>query len=70
MTEKGYMGLGPSEMQNGDLVAVLLGGSVPFVLHVEKQEQFSLVGESYVHGFMNGEVLKELGTKRRMYLFK
>ena len=70
VTGKGYMGLGPPEMQKEDLVAVLLGGSVPFVLHAEEQEQFSLVGESYVHGLMNGEALEELETKRRMFHIK
>lgn len=70
VTERGHMGLGPAEMQKGDMVAVLLGGSVPFVLHAEDEGQFSLVGESYVHGFMHGEALEELDDKRCMFRIK
>jgi hypothetical protein len=32
VTARGYMGLGPAEMQPGDQVFALAGGSVPFVL--------------------------------------
>ena len=56
VTEKGYMGLGPSSMEEGDLVYVLSGGQVPFILRpTVLAEGFSLVGESYVHGIMDGE---------------
>ncbi|KAH8592869.1 hypothetical protein B0O99DRAFT_629186 [Bisporella sp. PMI_857] len=56
VTEKGYMGLGPSSMEEGDLVYVLSGGQVPFILRPTRlAEGFSLVGESYVHGIMDGE---------------
>jgi hypothetical protein len=56
VTEQGYMGLGPSSMEEGDLVYVLSGGQVPFILRPTiLVEGFSLVGESYVHGIMDGE---------------
>lgn len=32
ITEQGYMGLGPKELEPGDEVAVLVGGHTPFVL--------------------------------------
>jgi hypothetical protein len=55
-TEKGYMGLGLSSMEEGDLVYVLSGGQVPFILRPAiLAEGFSLVGESHVHGIMDGE---------------
>ncbi len=56
VTERGYMGLGPSGMEEGDLVYVLSGGQVPFILRpLILAEGFSLVGESYIHGIMDGE---------------
>jgi hypothetical protein len=56
VTEKGYIGLGPSNMEEGDLVYVLSGGQVPFILRPTTLEGgFSLVGETYVHGIMDGE---------------
>ncbi|PMD28506.1 hypothetical protein NA56DRAFT_542336, partial [Hyaloscypha hepaticicola] len=58
LTEKGHIGLGPKDMQEGDVVAVLLGGSVPFVLH-RQVSKFTLLGESYIHGMMNGEVIED-----------
>jgi hypothetical protein len=39
-------------------MAVLLGGSVPFVLRRVKTH-FTLVGECYVHGVMKGEAIQE-----------
>ncbi|KAN0091804.1 hypothetical protein V8E51_017651 [Hyaloscypha variabilis] len=53
-TVQGYMGLAPSTAREGDLVCVLLGGDVPFILRPSKSN-YSLIGESYVHGIMDGE---------------
>ena len=52
----GYMGLGPAHMQPGDLVCVFLGGLVPWVVR-SQGEAYSMVGECYVHGLMNGEAI-------------
>ncbi|KAH7351367.1 heterokaryon incompatibility protein-domain-containing protein [Rhexocercosporidium sp. MPI-PUGE-AT-0058] len=55
-TERGYMGLGPENMEEGDLIYILSGGQVPFILRPTiLTEGFSLVGESYIHGIMDGE---------------
>ena len=59
VTEKGYLGLGPGNTNKGDFVCVLLGGPVPFVLRQDRDDEFVLVGEAYVHGAMSGEVMKE-----------
>ena len=57
-TQKGYMGLGPKDIKNGDIVSVLLGGQVPFILR-KLDDTYTLIGESYVHGIMNGEALDD-----------
>lgn len=54
VTERGYYLLGPDVMQQGDVVAVLYGGKVPFVLRPEGG-RWKLLGECYMHGMMSGE---------------
>ncbi|KAF4563714.1 hypothetical protein EYR36_002955 [Pleurotus pulmonarius] len=59
--ERGFVGLGPSELQVGDVVCVLHGARVPFVLRPCQDgegKQYSLVGECYCDGIMDGEALK------------
>jgi hypothetical protein len=56
ITEKGYMGLGPSDAEKGDTVAVILGCNVPVIIR-EKESKWNFVGESYVCGIMDGEIM-------------
>lgn len=62
ITDHSYMGLGPPNLQPGDEIHVLLGGRTPFVLRpvhaIEGPVPFflyMLVGDCYLHGFMDGE---------------
>ena len=55
-TKKGAIGLGPQSMRPGDLVCILSGGRVPFVARAEGSN-FRLIGESYVHGLMEGQAV-------------
>jgi hypothetical protein len=59
VTRKGYMGLGPAEMQAEQVVVVMLGGRVPFVLRRQENHRYQLVGECYTHGFMKGEAVQD-----------
>lgn len=56
-TTKGYIGLGPRPTQGGDILCVLFGCPVPFVLQ-PSGERYRLVGECYVHGVMQGEAIQ------------
>ncbi|KAK5744030.1 hypothetical protein LTR17_002368 [Elasticomyces elasticus] len=58
ITRGGAPGLGPKEMQPGDLVVVLRGSGVPFILRPTNSGQFQLVGATYVSGAMWGEVVE------------
>jgi hypothetical protein len=60
--EQGLIGIGPHTLRPGDLVCILFGGLIPYVLR-PNGEQFIFLGECYVHGIMNGEALEE-GQKR------
>ncbi|KAH0558888.1 hypothetical protein GP486_004482 [Trichoglossum hirsutum] len=58
ITQRGYYCLGPWIAEPGDLCCVLLGANVPFVLRkTDKENHYRLVGETYIHGLMRGEVL-------------
>ncbi|KAK3690464.1 heterokaryon incompatibility protein-domain-containing protein [Podospora appendiculata] len=62
-----YYGLGPAAMREGDVVVVLFGGVVPFVLRRvvdgdgEEGEGWRLVGECFVPGLMQGEAVEAAG---------
>lgn len=58
-TNKGYIGIGPASVEQGDLAVVLLGCEVPFLLRKENAVTYRLVGEAYVHGVMFGELFEK-----------
>ncbi|KAI1040676.1 hypothetical protein LB505_012227 [Fusarium chuoi] len=49
------MGLGPPDIQPGDAICLLLGGSVAHALRRSEHETWIYIGECYIHGIMNGE---------------
>jgi hypothetical protein len=64
ITERGYVGVVPNMARIGDVVAILKGGRVPFILQesVARPGAFRLVGECYIHCMMNGEGLSLQGV--------
>jgi hypothetical protein len=61
ITEGGYYGMGLKKVQRGDIVKVLRGGPTAFALR-SKGKEFEFKGEAYLHGIMNGEVVR--GAKK------
>jgi len=57
--KNGYLGLGPQHVQTGDIIAVMDGSPVPIVLRPIEDGFYELVGESYVHGIMDGEAVRD-----------
>ena len=57
ITEKGFMGLVPNCAEVGDWIFIPLGSTVPFVLRAKNDNTFLLLGETYIHGIMDGEAL-------------
>ncbi|MCJ1383201.1 hypothetical protein MMC17_006314 [Xylographa soralifera] len=66
LTEDGYMGLGPDQIEQDDVVCVLAGAKTPFILRAIDQRCevcqidqccYRLKGFAYVHGIMNGETV-------------
>lgn len=55
-TAIGYYLVGPDSMLEDDVVVLMYGGRTPFLLRRRKDDDgWSLIGECYVHGLMNGE---------------
>lgn len=53
----GHVGLAPHGVREGDLIFIVLGSDVPFVLR-QNGEAYELLGEAYVQGIMDGEALE------------
>lgn len=62
-TAKGYIGLGPPRMEQGDQVCIVFGCKVPLLLR-EVYDAYLLVGDCYVFGMMQGEMIEELENGR------
>ena len=63
VTPRGLAGLGNHAIEEGDVVALILGTCVPYILRpvasgTSTTRQYQLVGECYVHGIMNGEGMR------------
>ncbi|KAK4928185.1 putative aminophospholipid-translocase [Elasticomyces elasticus] len=56
-TSKGYFGLGPLISQRGDLCYIFKSARVPYVVRSKIKDEMKLLGEAYIHGFMNGEAV-------------
>jgi hypothetical protein len=55
ITHQGYVGWFPMGARNGDVLCFLDHSDVPFVLRkTETAGTYNLVGDSYIHGLMNG----------------
>jgi hypothetical protein len=57
-TSSGHIGIGLEAIQGADVIVVLYGGDVPFVVGPAENGQHLLLGPCYVHGIMYGEAMK------------
>jgi hypothetical protein len=68
LTAAGHIVLGPESTKARDHVAVLLGGSTPFMLRqshrrsTDASQPYKLLGDCYVHGCMDGELVTDTET--------
>ena len=58
-TETGYLGLAPIAVCQGDVVAILFGCKCPVVLRPYRDDMYNVIGECYIHGLMDGEILSQ-----------
>ncbi|KAI0913655.1 heterokaryon incompatibility protein-domain-containing protein [Ustulina deusta] len=57
ITQDGRMGIGPEFMKENDDIVILFGAKVPFLVR-RLGSRYSLIGECYVAGMMNGEPIE------------
>ncbi|KAG0647797.1 Heterokaryon incompatibility protein [Hyphodiscus hymeniophilus] len=57
ITACGHVGVFPGETRNGDLVVLLPGATMPFVLRRSGDDRHILIGNCYLHGVMDGELV-------------
>jgi Heterokaryon incompatibility protein (HET) len=64
ISETTRIGLAYKRVREGDLICILLGCSVPVILRPAVEPEHSgcyyFIGDSYIHGVMNGEAMKKL----------
>jgi hypothetical protein len=59
ISSRGYVGLAPAHAEAEDLICILYGCIVPYILRRNKTGTgYELVGESYAHGVMDGEFVE------------
>ncbi len=66
LTSKGRLGLGPNTMLLGDTVSILLGCQTPFVLRKTEVGHYRIVGEAYLEGTMNGELMDDKAKMKEL----
>jgi hypothetical protein len=59
VTSNGCIGISPLDTQAEDNVAIVFGGGVPYIIR-KYDDAFLFVGDSYIHGLMNGEAVQKL----------
>lgn len=76
VSDDGRFGLCPWRAEKGDVIVLLAGGNVPYLLREVKHSEpgdhepfFEFVGECYVDGIMNGEFFEENGQNLNEQLF-
>jgi hypothetical protein len=68
VTRNGALACVPKSCRSGDVICVLFGGEVPYVLRPTGTGYFWIVGECYVHGIMHGESLSHDAAVREFRL--
>jgi len=61
VSRKGYVGWVDDGARSGDIICVLDGATVPYVLRTQDDGSYKLVGECYLYGVMEGQVLRIQG---------
>jgi hypothetical protein len=56
LTEDGRLGMAPRETRKEDSVVIFPGCEVPLILRKSKRKTYTLIGDCYISGVMDGEV--------------
>ena len=64
VTDRGHLGLASQHVRSGDIVAVLSGVQVPFILRTSTDDKYKIIGEAYVDSIMDGEAVAKSRWQR------
>jgi hypothetical protein len=68
-TSDGRLGIAPHAARAGDQIWVIGGASLPLIVRAGKAgRSCKLIGDAYVHGWMQGQALREGGSPRALRL--
>lgn len=67
-TVAGRFGWAPDCVEAGDEVCVLYGGPVPLLLRPDGAGHHEVIGDCYLHGFMDGEAMDAKFEEREIHL--
>jgi hypothetical protein len=67
---QGHVGMGPPDTQPGDKICIFFGSRFPHVIRPGEAGRYRLVGEAYVHGIMDGEIMEEGNLKASQKAFE
>jgi len=63
-TAAGRIGLAPSQAKIEDMIYLIYGGQVLYILRPTAEGRYKLVGECYLHGLMDGEGFALVGEEK------
>ena len=65
LTRDGRIGIAPlgDLVEIGDVCCIIFGATVPFLLTPAKEGRQKFIGECYIHGVMNGEIMEQFGQR-------
>jgi hypothetical protein len=71
-TRTGFVGLGPAEMEAGNLLVIFHGGTTPHALkQLDTQrgvEEYQYLGEAYCDGLMDSEIFEDNTKSEGMFI--
>lgn len=67
-TGKGFIGLGPPQLEKGDIICVLYGGPTLYALRpTSVPGEYTYLGDCYVHGQMHGQALNPSRAEEKRF---
>jgi hypothetical protein len=69
ISSEGLIGLGVDDVEVHDLIVIIVGANVPFLLRPYEIVRYRLVGDVYVHGIMDGEKMDSSPAPERFELY-
>jgi hypothetical protein len=58
VTNKGHVVLCSEHVNQGDVIALIRGAQVPFILQRQSGGKYQIISEAYVDGIMDGEAME------------